>query len=60
MVWKKYALEMEFTGITRKRAAELAMPVLSFVTAPPVSSRPRIFSTVSKSFSYNSGVHIFI
>lgn len=23
MVWKKYALEMEFTGITRKRAAEL-------------------------------------
>lgn len=23
MVWKKYVLEMEFTGITRKRAAEL-------------------------------------
>ncbi len=23
MVWKKYGLEMEFTGITRKRAAEL-------------------------------------
>lgn len=24
MVWRKYGLEMEFTGITRKRAAELA------------------------------------